>query len=117
MSVLRRIINQLSEPPDTPELPMAQWRALSRQIPLLYCMLLANTGLLAWSFWGHAPAELTLYIPAVLALASVIRTVLWWNGRARPVTVEQARSNLHSMIWVAMSEKPARQWTRLFSTT
>lgn len=99
MSGLRRIA-KIFQPPDAPELALEQWRALSRQVPLMYAMLIANTAILSWTHFRAAPAELTLFVPAVLVLISVVRTLVWWFGRGRPVSPDQARARLHAMIWV-----------------
>ncbi len=100
MSVLRRIVETFSGPPDVPELALAQWRALSRQVPLMYAMLVANTIIVAWTHYDVAPVELTLYTPALLTALSVIRTVMWWRSRRRTVTATKAKSNLRAMIWI-----------------
>ena len=100
MSVLRRITDIFSAPPDTPELALAQWRALSRQIPLMYIMLVSNTVILAWTHHGVAPIELTLYIPAVLAAVSALRTLTWWRSRNRAPPIEKVKANLRAMIWL-----------------
>ncbi|MBJ3785191.1 putative bifunctional diguanylate cyclase/phosphodiesterase [Devosia sediminis] len=100
MSVLRRITGIFSEPPNADELALAQWSALSRQVPLMYAMLVSNSLILAWTHYGVAPVELTLYVPAVLVALSILRTTLWWIKRHRLPTADQARANLRSMIWV-----------------
>ncbi len=42
MLVFRYIRDAFTDPPDIPELTLAQWRALGRQVPLLYAMLVSN---------------------------------------------------------------------------
>jgi len=101
MSVLRRFGPILSEPPDTPDLTLAQWRAVSRQVPLMYVMLLANTLILAFTHLPAAPVELTVYIPGLLCLLCGLRMIFWWRGRGRPIPVEKARRGLGAMIWIA----------------
>ena len=100
MSVLRRIIGIFSEPPNAPELALAQWRALSRQVPLMYAMLVSNSLILAWTHFSEAPVALTVYIPAVLVALSGLRTFMWWRARMHVPTPERARANLRAMIWV-----------------
>ncbi|MBE7733630.1 putative bifunctional diguanylate cyclase/phosphodiesterase [Devosia faecipullorum] len=101
MSVRRYIRDLFTRQPDGPELAMAQWRALSRQIPLLYAMLVANTLIVAWTHVHVAPAELTIYIPAVLTFLCVVRTIGWWRSRNAQLSVGQARSRLLAMVWMA----------------
>ncbi len=100
MSVRQRLNDWFAGPPESAELTLAQWRALSRQVPLLYAMLVSNTLILAWTHQSVAPVELVVYIPAVLTLLCIVRTVIWWRGRNRPVSPEKARIGLRAMIWV-----------------
>src|SRR5690606_33037652 len=68
MSVFRHIRDLFTDPSDIPELTLAQWKPLTRQLPLLYAMLVSNTLILAWTHFDVAPLELTLYVPAALTL-------------------------------------------------
>ena len=101
MSVFRHIGNRLSFPPDTPELVLAQWRAVSRQVPLLYAMLMCNTLIVAWTHFEVAPTALAVHIPAALTALCIIRSVQWWRSQDSPITVEQARRGLGAMVWIA----------------
>lgn len=100
MSVLRRFSNPVTEPFDSPDLTLAQWRALSRQIPLMYAMLVTNTIIVAWTHLDVAPAVLTIYIPALLILIAVVRTMLWSRGRNAEITPDMARRKLRALIWI-----------------
>lgn len=100
MAVLRHIIDVFFKPPDASELALAQWRALSRQVPLMYTMLVANTLILAWTHHGVAPDHLTILVPALLTALSVVRTFMWWRSRDRIISPAKAQSNLRAMIWV-----------------
>lgn len=93
-------IKRLFAIPEDPELVMAQARALSRQVPLMYAMLLVNTVMLASTHIGIAPDLLTIYLPIVLVLASVVRIVSWWRSRARVSDVAQARRSIGRMMRV-----------------
>ncbi|ODT81692.1 MAG: hypothetical protein ABS76_11090 [Pelagibacterium sp. SCN 64-44] len=101
MSVFRHIRDIFTDPPDTPALTLAQWRALSRQVPLLYAMLVSNTLIIAFTHLDAAPPVLTVYIPAILTLLCLVRTTLWWRGRDAQVSPEKARRGLVAMIWMA----------------
>lgn len=100
MSAFRRITSIISAPADTPDLALAQWSALRRQVPLLYAMLVTNTLIVAWTHFRVAPIELTVYIPAALVLLSAVRTAMWWFTRGYAIGAAEARSNLNAMIWV-----------------
>jgi diguanylate cyclase (GGDEF)-like protein len=100
MRVLEKL-GRLLAVSDDPELVQAQARALTRQVPLLYCMLLTNTLLLAWTHYGIAPTMLTVHVPAALALACAARLTLWWKKRKRVLGQRESESLLRSMIFVA----------------
>lgn len=100
MSIRPRNIDRFSAPAETPELVLAQWRALSRQVPLLYVMLVANTLILAATHYPVAPIELTVYIPGVLTVLCLGRTTAWWLGRGKSVSYKKARTGLRAMIWL-----------------
>ncbi|WP_033069370.1 putative bifunctional diguanylate cyclase/phosphodiesterase [Thalassospira australica] len=66
---------------DKPELVRAQVNALSRQIPVLYMLLLANAVALAYTHYGVAPDWMTVYAVFVLAVICVVRGVTWHRAR------------------------------------
>ncbi len=99
MSVFRRFFNTNLSPTETPELALAQWRALSRQVPLMYIMLVANTLILAWTHLHAAPVELTIYIPAALTAVCLLRTITWWRARKRILNPTIVRAKLGGIIW------------------
>lgn len=100
MSAFQRIAEIFSKPPDAPDLAVAQWRALSRQVPLMYAMLVANTIIVAWTHYAVAPVTLTVYLPALLVLLSIVRAYMWFRSRQRTLSIAKARANLRAMIWV-----------------
>ncbi|MDG4720241.1 MULTISPECIES: putative bifunctional diguanylate cyclase/phosphodiesterase [Thalassospira] len=62
---------------EKPELIRAQVKALSRQIPVLYMLLLANAVALAYTHYGVAPDWLTIYAVLVLATVCIVRAIAW----------------------------------------
>lgn len=100
MSAMKSVLRFFAVP-DDPELVLAQARALSRQIPLLYAMLLANTFILAATHLGTAPALLTAYVPAVLTIISIARLVFWWRHRDVVPDLAKARRSLTGLLFVA----------------
>lgn len=99
MSVLRQYRDIAVDPAAAPDLKVAQWKAVRRQVPLLYAMLVANTVILASTYHGVAPIELTVYIPAVLTLVCVFRTLMWYRTRSEDVSVALADVRLRAMVW------------------
>ncbi|WP_232310755.1 MULTISPECIES: bifunctional diguanylate cyclase/phosphodiesterase [Thalassospira] len=66
---------------DKPELVRAQVNALTRQIPVLYMLLLANAVALAYTHYGTAPDWMTIHSVIVLGVICIARAIAW--GRAR----------------------------------
>lgn len=79
--MLRNLLEALralwSVPRDNPRLLQAQYKALSRQLPLMYFVLLVNTWILAFTHREVAPFWLTLVLPAVMTVACGIRARMW----------------------------------------
>ncbi|MGO9741980.1 MAG: putative bifunctional diguanylate cyclase/phosphodiesterase [Roseiarcus sp.] len=71
---------------ENPELMRSQLKALTRQIPLLYFILVVNTNALAWTHFGVAPLGLTIIFPAFLTIVCVIRTWVWITSPAESVS-------------------------------
>ena len=99
MAVFDKIVRYFAVP-DDPDLVQAQARALTRQVPLMYGMLLVNTLVLAATH-GAAPDALRIYVPLVLAAFCVVRLSLWWRTRERALSEAHARRLLGSTIYVA----------------
>ncbi|MHC8492677.1 putative bifunctional diguanylate cyclase/phosphodiesterase [Thalassospira sp. SM2505] len=66
---------------EKPELIRAQVQALSRQIPVLYMLLLANAVALAYTHYGDAPDWLTVYAVIVLGTVCIARAIAWSRAR------------------------------------
>ncbi|MGQ3211749.1 putative bifunctional diguanylate cyclase/phosphodiesterase [Shinella sp.] len=79
-----------------PELVQAQLVAFTKQVPLLYFMLVTNTVALTVTHFNAAPAYLTLYIPSALYAVSLTRLVHWWFSRGRRYTHDEAVGRLRS---------------------
>lgn len=75
----------ISVPRDNPKLLQAQYRVLSRQIPLMYFILLVNSWVLAWTHGDTAPVWLTLWIPMLFTVLCVWRTWIWRQRYVRPL--------------------------------
>ncbi|MDB6141892.1 MAG: diguanylate cyclase/phosphodiesterase [Pseudomonas sp.] len=59
----------------------AQFFALSRQLPLMYYMLVINSLALAATHYAFAPRWLTVYCPLAMALMCGGRAIMWWRTR------------------------------------
>ena len=73
----------MSAPHDNPGLLRAQYVALSRQLPMMYFILLINSLALAATHFVSAPRWLVVYCPAVMTVFCVTRAALWWRSCRR----------------------------------
>ena len=88
---------------EEPDIIAAQYEVFSRQIPLMYSVLLINAWILVSTFFGDAPWWLTVLCPVVFTLISFKRLVGWWRGRGSQPSVEVARKNLIGTNRVALA--------------
>ena len=79
---------------DDSELLRAQLNALSRLIPLLYFILVANAWVMVSTFWGKAPHWLGLYVAVALSLVCAFRLIQWWRKKGVKLTDAQAAHEL-----------------------
>jgi len=88
---------------DEPEIILAQYRELARQVPLLYALLIVNTAAVAFTHHQLAPPLLTYVMPAALCTVSLLRMVQWRLARDEPVDLAAARAQLKRSIVFAGS--------------
>ncbi|ESR24756.1 putative bifunctional diguanylate cyclase/phosphodiesterase [Lutibaculum baratangense] len=88
----------LGLPIGDPELAQAQLAAFSRQVPLLYFVLVVNTLAVAYTHHGLAPAFLTVVLPAIWCVICTIRVAFWYSLRHRAVDHATAVRNLQTAI-------------------
>ncbi|MBP2447504.1 putative bifunctional diguanylate cyclase/phosphodiesterase [Rhizobium leguminosarum] len=87
---MKNFLASLQLQKDNPTLLMAQFRALSSQIPILYVLLVINSLAVAITHLKSAPLWLSLYIPVALSVLCVFR-LCWWEIRGKVnVTAERA---------------------------
>ncbi len=97
----RDILSILRVQTDDPELCVAQYSAFSKQMPLMYFILIVNTWGVASTHFDIAPLPLTFYIPLVLTVMCSARIAYWWfeaRGRYRP---KNAIANLKTTTLLA----------------
>jgi predicted signal transduction protein with EAL and GGDEF domain len=107
MSAVKRLV-QFFAIPESPELVQAQARAFSRQVPLMYGILLVNSLVLAATHTA-APDLLRLYVPGLLTLACIIRVGMWWRSRDAGISDAQARQLLRARYGSPASSASAFQ--------
>ncbi|CCD94328.1 conserved membrane hypothetical protein [Bradyrhizobium sp. ORS 375] len=74
---IARAGNLFRVPADNPDLTRAQFQAFSKQVPLLYFILITNSLALTYTFLPLAPTLLTVSVPALLSTITSVR-MLWW---------------------------------------
>ncbi len=80
---------------------VAQYAALTRQIPILYILLMVNAAALAWTHHGSAPQWQTLYVPGFLSLICIVRLAKWHLRRNDRPTPEQAVRKMRGTVILA----------------
>jgi len=89
-----RLKQLMSVPYDNPRLLKAQFVALSRQLPMMYLILLVNTLALAATHYATAPRWLVIDCPLILTLVGGWRAVMWMRIRRELPPPEKILSTL-----------------------
>ncbi len=93
---MRKLTDFLKVPNDNPALTLAQFEAFSKQVPLLYFILLTNMMALAWTHRAVAPFWLVGFIPGLLGVVFIVRAFGWIRNRDVKLSPEQAYAKLRS---------------------
>ncbi len=91
-----KLISELKVPNNNPVLTVAQFEALSKQVPLLYFILLTNMTALALTHAASAPFWLVVVLPAIFALLCIQRAYQWIALRRKVISPEFAYSKLRA---------------------
>ncbi|MBW9051812.1 putative bifunctional diguanylate cyclase/phosphodiesterase [Rhizobium mesosinicum] len=87
---MKNFIASLRLQKDNPKFLVAQFKALSSQIPILYVLLVINALAVAITHIKSAPLWLSLYIPVGLSIVCVFRLCWWEISGKENVTPERA---------------------------
>ncbi|MGY3234947.1 MULTISPECIES: putative bifunctional diguanylate cyclase/phosphodiesterase [unclassified Bradyrhizobium] len=93
---------QLFRVSDDPDLMRAQFDAFSKQIPLLYLVLISNTIAVAYSYVNVAPNWLTMIVPSALTLLAALRTFWWLRQRHLVRSDADILRNLRATNWMTL---------------
>lgn len=85
---IQRLRSLLVVQRDNPRLLKAQYMALSRQLPIMYIILIINTLALAATHYHVAPRWMVIDTPLALTLLGGARGLMWWRTRHAPITPE-----------------------------
>ncbi|MBX9456341.1 MAG: EAL domain-containing protein [Rhizobium sp.] len=83
-------------PRDNPVLTIAQYEAFSKQVPLMYAILLTNMVALAFTHAAVAPSWLVYYLPGLMGGVSLLRTFSWLKSRHTKVEAAEAYRKLRA---------------------
>ncbi|MCD7060892.1 putative bifunctional diguanylate cyclase/phosphodiesterase [Pelagibacterium xiamenense] len=98
MQLARKIAALFSIPVHNRELMRSQARAFSRQVPLLYFVLVINTAALAITHLGTAPDYLTIWVPLALYAGALFRFMKWWRLRNKTLSYAEIVGMLRGTI-------------------
>lgn len=101
MSVIKRIANMFAIQQERPELLIAQAMAFSRQVPMMYIVVLINAFALSITHFSSSPKLLTVGGPLALALGSSWRMIGWWRVRHQVMDHERASKMLGGTLFAA----------------
>ena len=90
-----RVRGFMSIPVGNPELLKAQYRAFSRQLPMMYFILMTSTWAVAATHMAYAPYWLTIGMPIAMTVFSSYRVAHWWRSRRIAPTPEIAAQALN----------------------
>ena len=86
MKYLKAVKEIAAIPKHNSELLIAQYRAFTFQMPLMYVILMINTWGLAVTHMHVAPRWMTIYIPVVMTVISAVRVVSWLRRSKQDAT-------------------------------
>jgi predicted signal transduction protein with EAL and GGDEF domain len=101
MKFIRAFLAPFAVPSDNPDLMLSQLRASSRQVPLLYFILIVNTVALAFTHYGAAPNLLTIGFPVLVAVGCAFRVMAWSKIREEEMSEAVVRRRLKISVAIA----------------
>lgn len=85
----------------SPELAAAQYRALRKQVPLMYALMIVDAAFLATATFHEVPLLLSIAAPISLALMAAARALMWLRRPGAPPEPENIRRYLRGTVIVA----------------
>ncbi|RIJ14453.1 EAL domain-containing protein [Henriciella mobilis] len=83
------------------DLNRARFRALSRQLPLMYGILSINTLAVAFTHMDVAPVLQSVIMPVMVLLFAALRTINFLRVRHRSLTDEEVLRGLRQTLWLS----------------
>ena len=88
--------------PEDPDLCRAQFDAFSKQIPLLYFILISNTIAVAYTYINVAPDWLTMVVPSAITVLAALRALWWLRQRHLARSDADILRNLRATNWMTL---------------
>ncbi|SUB01890.1 Bacteriophytochrome cph2 [Pannonibacter phragmitetus] len=101
MTTMRRFLDWMTLSGQQPEILLAQFRELRRQVPLLYALLMVNAGAVSFTHYGLAPDYLTIWLLLPLFIICSVRAVAWLRRSADAVSPEEALYQLRRTLFLS----------------
>ncbi|MCY0093181.1 putative bifunctional diguanylate cyclase/phosphodiesterase [Hoeflea ulvae] len=93
-TIFARIARFMSVSAGNDDLHKAQFEVFSSQVPLMYCIVLMNSWVLAITFYDSAPLWLSVHVPLGFSAICCLRLFGWWRSRQVVPTATSARRAL-----------------------
>ncbi len=87
---------------DKPELNRARYKALSKQIPIMYGIVMVDMLALSYTHFSHTPIFLSLLIPALLLPLTIYRSVMILKTDIDTLTDREIKSRLQTINYLAV---------------
>jgi predicted signal transduction protein with EAL and GGDEF domain len=100
MTLLKNLGRFFSVPQDNPELIQSQAHGLTRQVPLMYAILLTNAVILSLTHLS-APPLLSIVVPSILGMICLMRVLQMWGASDGEITDVAARRLLTRSVPVS----------------
>ena len=92
--MLQSVLSSFVEPGDKPALNRARYEALSKQIPVMYAIVIIDMLAMSYTHFSYAPVYLTLYLPAILTPVTIYRSIKIYRSRFETLNDAQVRRRL-----------------------
>ena len=117
MHFIRRVLSYFDLSSSNNSVMIEQISALSKQVPALYASVSINVVAIAVSHYGITPPILTVYLPVVMIIISLLRITSWFFSQHKTLIPEKARKRLYiTYFYVVVMTSVFVTWTlSLFS--
>lgn len=103
MSINNKIISTIFDiQKENPELNRARYKALSKQIPLMYAIVMVNVLTMAYIHFQYAPYYLTIILPIILTPITILRSILLIKSNIDALSDDAIQARLRTINYLAV---------------